>query len=188
MERQKSYSKRDILKNDRIFTSYRNFESGFDGVLAKYDEYVKQFLSHYAYHKLWLMAIRKSHKLQFKSTDGYFSYIVWPVGERETKNNSTTIHKGKSYGCHFQVAFQCPCPHEFAVNIVFNTYHYLDRWLNDKTYEELLQVSDNDSILVDDHEDHSQDNDHSSIQFESDGELFDYNNLTQHKNMLNIMI
>ena len=67
------------------------------------------------------------------------------------------------------------------MNIVFNTYHYLDRWLNDKTYEELLQVSDNDSILVDDHEDRSQDNDRMSIEFESDGELFDHNNLSQHK-------
>ena len=67
------------------------------------------------------------------------------------------------------------------MDIVFNRYHYSDRWLNDKTYEELLEVLDNDSILVDDHDDQSLNNNHSSIQFESDGELSDHNNLSQHK-------
>ena len=102
MERQNFNIKSDILKNDRIFSSNRNFESDFDGALAKYDEYAKQFLSCYAYHNLWLMTMRQSHKLQFKSTDGSLSYIVWPVGERETKNNSTTIHKGN----HVDVTFR----------------------------------------------------------------------------------
>ena len=126
LEIQTFYIKSGILKNDRIYMS-NCIESDFDGGLARYDEYAQQSLSHYAYHNLWLMTVRKDHKLRFKSTDELLSYIVWLVGERQTENDSTIIHERKKCGCHSHVVLHCPCLHEFAVEIVFDSDHYSDR-------------------------------------------------------------
>ena len=67
----------------------------FDGGLARYDEYAQQSLSHYAYHNVWLMTVRKSCKLQFKSTDESLSFIVCSVGELQKEHIFTMILKKK---------------------------------------------------------------------------------------------
>ena len=81
LERQRFYIKSDILKDDRLFMSYRSFESDFEGILAKHDANARKSLSHYAYHKLWLSTIKLSETLQYETDELSSFYTVWSVGE-----------------------------------------------------------------------------------------------------------
>ena len=144
LERQQFYIKQDLLNSDRIFMASINHISDYDGSLSKHDESARKCLSHYAYTNLWIMVIRKSERLQFKTNSDNETTTVWPIGEVDQNRNSTVIHNGKRCVCHFRTTFLSPCPHEFCINTRFNVGDYSSRWLNNTTYNTQYSAENND--------------------------------------------
>ena len=73
--------KEGTLYNDRIFMSSKNYVSGYDGALSKYDENARESLSNDVYNYLYLMVIRKSKRLYNTLISYTANTIIWLVDE-----------------------------------------------------------------------------------------------------------
>ena len=143
LERNQFYIKKDLLHDDRMFMTSRCFVSNYESKLAIDDEVAKRSLSSHAYNHYWIMVIKRSQKHQFEELQNSSGYIVWPIGEKQKKENTINVYKNQRCGCSFRVSFQCPCPHEFCIETKFNIDEYSSRWLNNATYREIYLASDN---------------------------------------------
>ena len=116
-----------------------NYHSEYNGDLRVHDTNARQFLSDYAYQKLWHKNIEMKARYQFKiSSDGKHN-IVWPIGEDLSLSNRHTYPLNGRCGCDFQVTWLCPCAHEFTVKVSFDVEHYSSRWLCTTKFEEFHQ-------------------------------------------------
>ena len=165
-----------------------NYQSEYNGDLRIHDTNARKHLSDYAYNKLWSQNIEMKSRYQFTISSDGKSNIVWPIGEILSESNRKTIPFNSRCGCAYQLTWQCPCAHEFAIKVSFDVTHYSTRWLYttifDQLHPELIPIINTSSddlvhINVNEHEiKHKNDINSENIEFTSDNHG---DELSQHK-------
>ena len=142
-----------MMENNKLYVKIQNYVTTFADYEGVADIAAHKFSSNYAYHKIWLVSLKFSSRLQFKvNGDGF--YIVWPAKITDPSEHiSVSFFNITRCPCRRRKAYSIQCQHEFITSKTFEEGKFSQRWINDWAFSNTHQQLDNNALdndLIDD--------------------------------------